>query len=326
MANLSETAEWVTGVYQIETTDAVVGGPDGTSNTQAKQLANRTSYLKQQVELRAPIDSPAFSGSPAAPTPAPGTDSSQLATTEFVQAALAQILNAPPATLDTLNELAAALGDDPNFSATIMALLAQKAPLASPGLTGIPTAPTAAAGTSTTQLATTAFVAAALASIDTTPAGAVIAFTGSYLPAGWVRGNGAVLSRAAYPDLAAHALASGAIVSDAAWQAGDTGKYSDGDGSTTFRVPLLGGEFLRALDEGRGVDPARTIGSMQADEFEQHHHFWNAYNGTGTGSGVPVVSGNRTPTLSYRTDQLEAEPGGTETRPRNIAYPFIIKA
>jgi len=182
MANLSETAEWVSGVYQLEETDVVQGGPDGIDNEQAKALANRTSYLKQEVELRAPIDSPMLTGTPAAPTPAPGTDTTQLATTGFVQAALAAILNAPPATLDTLNELAAALGDDPNFSATVMAQVAQKAPLASPGLTGTPTAPTAPHGTDTTQLATTAFVASAVRDLLGIPNIRVITADQNYTP------------------------------------------------------------------------------------------------------------------------------------------------
>ena len=64
----------------------------------------------------------------------------------------------PPGALDTLNELAAALGDDANFSTTVTNSLATKAPLVSPALTGTPTAPTAAANTNTTQIATTAFV------------------------------------------------------------------------------------------------------------------------------------------------------------------------
>lgn len=50
MANLNETSSWEPGIYQIETTDPVVGGPDGISNLQAKQLANRTTYLKGRVD------------------------------------------------------------------------------------------------------------------------------------------------------------------------------------------------------------------------------------------------------------------------------------
>ncbi|TYG34149.1 phage tail protein [Lonepinella koalarum] len=50
MANLKETAQWETGIYQLETSDPVMGGEDGVDNRQAKQLANRTAYLKEQVE------------------------------------------------------------------------------------------------------------------------------------------------------------------------------------------------------------------------------------------------------------------------------------
>ena len=50
MANLNETAQWETGIYQLETSDPVMGGPDGIDNRQAKQLANRTLWLKNQTE------------------------------------------------------------------------------------------------------------------------------------------------------------------------------------------------------------------------------------------------------------------------------------
>lgn len=89
------------------------------------------------------------------------TNPQDAATRAYVLAVRDALLNSAPGALDTLDELAAALGDDANFAATITAALALKAPLASPALTGTPTAPTAAAGTSTTQVATTAFVAAA---------------------------------------------------------------------------------------------------------------------------------------------------------------------
>ncbi|WP_443091361.1 phage tail protein [Basfia succiniciproducens] len=56
MANLKETAVWTDGIYQIEKTDPVVGGEDGISNLQAKQLADRTLYLKKQVENCSPKD------------------------------------------------------------------------------------------------------------------------------------------------------------------------------------------------------------------------------------------------------------------------------
>ncbi|HEU4604057.1 MAG TPA: hypothetical protein VFS24_18930 [Steroidobacteraceae bacterium] len=112
----------------------------------------------------APLDSPAFTGVPTAPTAAQGTNNTQLATTAYVRAAITALINSSPAALDTLQELAAALGNDANFATTVTNALAAKAPLASPALTGTPTAPTAGGGTNTTQLATTAFVQGEIAS------------------------------------------------------------------------------------------------------------------------------------------------------------------
>ena len=106
----------------------------------------------------APLASPGLTGTPTAPTATAGTNTTQIATTAFVQTAVADVVDSAPAALDTLNELAAALGDDANFSSTVTNSIATKAPLASPALTGTPTAPTASSGTNTTQIATTAFV------------------------------------------------------------------------------------------------------------------------------------------------------------------------
>nr|WP_224072030.1 hypothetical protein [Pectobacterium polaris] len=102
MANLSENPQWVDGIYQIETSDPVVGGPDGVSNRQAKELASRTSYLKKEQEKTgsdlathaaaadphtqyAPKANPTFTGTPKAPTPATDSNSQQVATTAFVR-------------------------------------------------------------------------------------------------------------------------------------------------------------------------------------------------------------------------------------------------
>ncbi|WPS40336.1 gp53-like domain-containing protein [Klebsiella aerogenes] len=108
MANLPETPQWEDGIYQIEVSDPVLGGPDGISNRQGKQLASRTLYLKQQVEKGgsdlakhiaaadphtqyAPKASPTFTGTPTAPTPANSDNSKKLATTEFVVKSVASL-------------------------------------------------------------------------------------------------------------------------------------------------------------------------------------------------------------------------------------------
>ncbi|CDK58570.1 Phage tail fiber protein [Escherichia coli IS9] len=121
--------------------------------------------VKDLADTKAPIESPSLTGTPSAPTAAQGTNSTQIANTAFVKAAITALINGAPGTLDTLKEIAAAINNDPNFSTTINNALALKAPLASPALTGVPTAPTAAQGTNNTQIATTAYVRAAISAL-----------------------------------------------------------------------------------------------------------------------------------------------------------------
>lgn len=110
----------------------------------------------------APLASPTFTGTPKAPTAASGTNNAQLATTAFVRSEIASLVGNAPSALDTLKELADAMGNDANFSATVTNALAAKAPLASPTFTGTPKVPTAVAGTSTNQAASTEFALSAI--------------------------------------------------------------------------------------------------------------------------------------------------------------------
>ncbi|UVS95933.1 hypothetical protein [Burkholderia glumae] len=103
MANLVENSKWEEGVYQLETSDPVVGGPDGIDNLQPRQLANRTRYLKDQQEAHtaaanphpqyAKNDSPAFTGSPQMPQAAQFDNTTKGASTSFVQRALGNFAN-----------------------------------------------------------------------------------------------------------------------------------------------------------------------------------------------------------------------------------------
>ncbi|EPC7384202.1 gp53-like domain-containing protein [Escherichia coli] len=116
-------------------------------------------------KLKAPVDSPEFIGIPKSPTPEQGTNSTQIANTAFVQAAITALIDGSPSALDTLKKIADAINNDPQFSQTINDALALKAPLLSPAFTGIPTAPTASQGTNNTQIATTAYVRAAISAL-----------------------------------------------------------------------------------------------------------------------------------------------------------------
>lgn len=134
MGKITEQQQWEEDIYLIEKQDKVLGGELGVINIQAKQLANRTKYLKDQVDIinqdrtgYAPKASPAFTGVPTAPTANPNTNNTQIATTEFVKTAIAALVGSAPAALDTLDELARALAGDANLKATLLAEIGKKA-------------------------------------------------------------------------------------------------------------------------------------------------------------------------------------------------------
>jgi microcystin-dependent protein len=141
----------------------------------------------------------------------------------------------------------------------------------------------------------------------TVPAGTIHTFAGpvANIPPGYLLANGASVSKTVYADLYA------AI--------GDT--Y--GAGSSNFNLPDLRGEFLRGLDNSRGIDSGRTLGSAQADELKSHFHtIWRGNNtATVLNSSADSTFGPNTGDTAVQT----ANTGGSETRPRNIAMNFIIK-
>lgn len=181
MSNIQETTEWIPGIYQLETTDPVVGGPDGIDNLQAKQLAARTQYLKQFLEAQAgsleghagTVSSQATAGHILLATvieAVTGTNTSKAVTPEGLKATIdafhTWLVGATPAVIDQISEISSALANDPNFATTMTTLLALKAPLISPDFTApgsIPLVPTAAPGTNTKQGASCEFVKTAIA-------------------------------------------------------------------------------------------------------------------------------------------------------------------
>ncbi|HDU1583670.1 TPA: phage tail protein [Klebsiella pneumoniae] len=311
----------------------------------------------------APKASPTFTGTPKAPTPAAGNNTTQVATTAFVQAALTALINGAPATLDTLKEIAAAINNDPNFSTTINNALALKAPLSSPALTGTPTAPTAAQSVNNTQIATTAFVKSAIAGmvgsapaaldtlnelaaalgndpnfattmlnalagkqpLDNTltnlsgkdvaglltylglgegsalPVGVPVPWPLATPPTGWLKCNGAAFTASQYPKLA---LA-----------------------YPSLRLPDLRGEFIRGWDDGRNADAGRIILSYQeATGIAVTLGGFDGYNGIDIEDFEP---GKVHPSYAiYRAQTTQSGTGTTyrKVRPRNIAFNYIVRA
>ena len=138
------------------------------------------------------------------------------------------------------------------------------------------------------------------------PTGSITMYGASVAPSGWLECDGSAISRTTYSSLFA-------II-------GTT--FGVGDGSTTFNLPDLRGEFVRGWDNERGVDSDRVLGSSQEDELESHTH--PAFGSGNIGSTYPYVY------ISNYTDDLSpirtvGATGGAETRPRNIALMYIIK-
>jgi hypothetical protein len=103
--------------------------PTATAGTNTTQLAT-TAFVQGEKA------SPTFTGTPLAPTATAGTNTTQIATTAFVKTAVDNLIAGAPGALDTLDELAAALADDQNYATTITTALGTKAPLESPTFTG----------------------------------------------------------------------------------------------------------------------------------------------------------------------------------------------
>lgn len=135
--------------------------------------------------------------------------------------------------------------------------------------------------------------------------GAIQYFARSTAPTGYLKANGAAVSRSTYAGLFSAIGVS----------------FGAGDGTTTFNLPDLRGEFLRAWDDGRGVDSGRSLGSSQSGAFASHNHYFESYNLSRAAfdpGGLPFLFADSPP-------HYTASVGGSETRPRNIALLACIK-
>ena len=202
-------------------------------------------------------------------------------------------------------------------------------------------------GTNGQMLQTNGSGALSFTSVQGVPSGSVFCMVVATVPSGYLECNGTAVSRSTYAVLFA-------VIGTA---------YGTGNGSTTFNLPDLRGEFVRGFDNGRGVDNGRSIASSQSSQFGQHNHSVSASSSTsvtdpghfhnllygegsfGGSSGAVTPRGSSTPTtpginnristkttgisVSTSTSISQSNRGGTsnssETRPRSIAMMYVIK-
>ncbi|EFL4068173.1 phage tail protein [Escherichia coli] len=241
---------------------------------------------------------PTFTGEPKAPTPAAGNNTTRIATTEFVQAAITALINGAPATLDTLKEIAAAINNDPKFSTTINNALAGKQPL----------------DNTLTHLSgkDVAGLLAYLGLGEGAPAIGVPFFwpsaampntvIDSWSSMVFLKFNGAKFSASDYPVLAKV--------------------------FPSLVLPEARGDFIRIWDDGRGADSGRALLSWQAATALSQ--FGGNYP-EGSGHAIADYDGisAHQPGFSrfqYTTNSVGDGVNFVAVRPRNIAFNFLVRA
>jgi len=204
----------------------------------------------------------------------------------------------------TLQQLTDAISTGTSGSTTGAALAAETAAriAADTALAGTVTAEAAARTAADAALA--ASIAAINGAASAVPVGTVIMWFHGALPSGYLALEGGVGNRTTHAALFA------------LWST----SFGNGDGSLTFGLPDFRGYFPRGWDNTAGVDPGRALGSTQADEIKAHTH---AITITDTDLNGPLVANAST---GVNTTGATQSTGGTETRPKNLACRFLVKA
>nr|WP_262924406.1 tail fiber protein [Escherichia coli] len=130
-SNHTHSWEQITNVPVASLTVRGITQLSSATNSTSETLAATSKAVKvvmDETNKKAPLNSPALTGTPTTPTAPKGTNNTQIASTAYVMAAIAALVDSSPDALNTLNELAAALGNDPNFATTMTNALAGKQP------------------------------------------------------------------------------------------------------------------------------------------------------------------------------------------------------
>lgn len=348
MANLSEMSRWEAGIYQWETSDPVQGGPNGIDNRPTRELANRTRWLYDELgRVKARMDDPNFYKSITVSDSKALFDANNYLhigadadsgyirnkkTNKGIQLKNDGTLQYDGSDIITARKVSHN-PDDYTVATVPSSFALNKAfdnSIKRGGAIGL--------GGTAHQIAIGWDTPGLVAKVDTqtfnvgVPPGAIAYFAHTTVPFGWLKANGAAVSRTVYANLFA--------------LIGTT--YGAGDGRTTFNLPDLRGEFIRSWDDGRGVDNGRSLGSAQANELARHSHLIPTTNNDWTTAPAkPSATDNfyEVPSFEVRSsnsnirvmgyDYLNdeyghpsapvSETGGGETRPRNIALMACIK-
>lgn len=330
--NLPETSIWEPGIYQLETTDLVLGGPSptqggaGISNLQAEQLANRTGYLYDRLGRFEAVNTMTISASLSLAEGA-------IRNTHLV-IGLQVNSNAIPVTLP--GENAVTNGVVASISiANNGANNGKHIRLTCPnGMTFVHRASTIYDNT-----VLYLYSGEAVKLVKSGNTWIVLSAEANIYDVGEIQhrykppvlsleARGQLVSRIGYARLWAWLQTAGAPVvpesTYAANQLNYSGVFTTGDGSTTFRMPDLRSVFIRGLDNGRGLDigrPYNNGGGYEADEFKSHAHGYNP----GDNNGVSDDADDRNVMIPGSQSRQTDAVGGAETRPKNVAYTAYIK-
>ncbi|MGL9719841.1 tail fiber protein [Symbiopectobacterium sp.] len=352
MSYLKESPAWEDGIYQIETSDPVLGGPEGITNRPPRELANRTAWLKQQLEgTQAALEAHANSRNhPDATLAAKGfvqlsnatysQDETTAATPKLVNDRVNAIVDNAPSDLDTLNKLAQAISNNPKFAESVTQLLSQKLAKNENGadipdknqflknlglLETINLAKNATPNhrkvngkplTQDVQLTATDVhaITPEILRVEI-PVGVPLPWPTEKPPAGWRICNGESFDKKQCPLLA---LA-----------------YPSG------KLPDLRGEFIRGWDAGRKVDTGRNILSAQGDAIR---NITGRIGYARQGWGAPPVLADGAFKIDKKHNAAvhggesddwgavssfnasRVVPTANENRPRNIAFNYIVRA
>lgn len=316
MPNLTETATWESGIYQIETTDPVQGGPSGISNQQGKQLANRTSWLKRQVDKF--NSALGFSGTVSYTLV--GAEEKTVDANTFWYGAEVTInqtdgtgLLIAKLVLDKNGLTAADKGLKLTFRKGSIATQVQVVDGTAGGTVLLTMTDGTIIGGSIHEFVFDGTNWTYLQDSFLTLVGSVHAFAMDRVPQGFLPCSGAVVSRTTYARLFA---------------AIGTRYNTGGESGTQFRLPDLRGEFIRGWDNGRGVDSGRALGSTQGDLIKDHTHFlYSQLNGNITNGGATsyATSVGNSNSSNVHITNVPSSGSGAETRPRNVALMYCIK-